>query len=1235
MIGDTKGYMKLNVKPSSTVIGDGSKEQLIAVGYTRSYIKTFIFHCIALLCIGLPYVLVYWHNVFGIRWQYVRCPIDESQVLVLEDVHGQTYIAKVHQEIVGDYFPDEYSLLSKDDSEKEEESETSKLFEEDSVPYLRFFVHQHVKYLWSKRYQRFQMLTGIEQGIQLCDFHTFEGQSVQVQEAKLQLHGFNTMSVDVKSYWRLLIDEVLNPFYLFEIFSCVVWTVDDYIYYAACIFVVSIVSVGIALYEIRRQSSTLKNMTAAHISSMVTVSRGGEVYENIYASRLVPGDVIVIPPTGFLVPCDAVLVAGTCIVNESVLTGESAPETKTPVPDLDEPYCTDIHKRHTLFCGTQILQTRYYGQDKVLAVVIRTGFTTAKGELVRSILYPKPIGFKFYVDSLKFVLLLFGVALCGITYCVYVYITKGATLWEIIIRACDMLTIVVPPAMPAAMTVGTVYAQSRLRRNGIFCISPPRINVCGKLKLMCFDKTGTLTEGGLEFCGVAPRSKEENVFADLVRDPALQLKQDDPVLVTLAACHTLTRIEGQLIGDPLELEMFKSTQWILEEPGADVTRYDVMTPLVVKPVTRDTFLGVHGFDFAETGFEIPYAVGIVRHFPFSSSLQRMSVVVRTLGSAHMELLCKGSPEMIRTLCLSTSVPDDFAKVLRSYTMRGFRVLALAHRILDRRLTWHQMHRMKRENMECNLKFLGLLVMHNTLKPETTPVIRQLRNANIRCVMVTGDNLLTAINVGRDCDMLPVGEKVILVTATAPKGTTRASITYSLAEMYERDVEESGVLSSSESDAMFTESWPDSVFQPMENISRMWRRQALVSDAERGLDSNHLTPRLHLALGGKTLDVIRKHFPHLLQRILVRATILARMTPDQKTKVVEEFQELGYAVGFCGDGANDCGALKAAHVGISLSDAEASVAAPFTAKAGNISCVPTIVREGRCALVTSFGVFKYMALYSLIQFISVLILYSLRTTLGDYMFLYHDLFITTTVAVLMGHTDPYPNLVVHRPRGSLLTSSNMLSLVMQIALTAAIQLGALLLLMLQPWYHPIHPDGDEVIIPCWEVTVIFSIGSFQYLILALAFSYGPPYRQPFYTNKLFLFALIVLTAFSLVLTLLPIGPLANFFQVMGINVNPFHWYSEDDGGIPIGSTRSDEDDNMYLFRSCLILLVILHTTVALFIENLVAEYESSQRPANHPRNSEPKNKYKKVEQELALEKDWPPLGQASTSEILSL
>ena len=75
------------------------------------------------------------------------------------------------------------------------------------------------------------------------------------------------------------------------------------------------------------------------------------------------------------------------------------------------------------------------------------------------------------------------------------------------------------------------------------------------------------------------------------------------------------------------------------------------------------------------------------------------------------------------------------------------------------------------------------------------------------------------------------------------------------------------------------------------------------------------------------------------------------------------------------------ASKAAHVGISLSEAEASVAAPFTSKIPNISCIPTLMKEGRCALVTSFGVFKYMALYSFIQFISVLILYTNKTNVN--------------------------------------------------------------------------------------------------------------------------------------------------------------------------------------------------------------------------------------------------------------
>jgi cation-transporting ATPase 13A3/4/5 len=74
---------------------------------------------------------------------------------------------------------------------------------------------------------------------------------------------------------------------------------------------------------------------------------------------------------------------------------------------------------------------------------------------------------------------------------------QGYSTWNIIDRCLNLITITVPPALPAAMTAGTVFAISRLKKMKIFCISPPRVNVAGRVNMMVFDKTGTLTEDGL------------------------------------------------------------------------------------------------------------------------------------------------------------------------------------------------------------------------------------------------------------------------------------------------------------------------------------------------------------------------------------------------------------------------------------------------------------------------------------------------------------------------------------------------------------------------------------------------------------------------------------------------------------------------------------------------------------------------------------------------------------------
>ncbi|GAB6018631.1 hypothetical protein CHUAL_000313 [Chamberlinius hualienensis] len=1103
-------------QPGCDYINAGEEDQMEISGFVlhRGYqIGTWILIVCTLFFLRLVF---YWKPAWMLVMTHARCSLSKATKVLLVDQYGLVFV-EVVRVITG-----KDNLESSSEADVEIKGSGGTILRDVSsnvtatttsnklvlpstegklidVEEIRYFENKKIKYVWTNDAE-FLKMNGLD-SVNLSYFYQQRGLSVSEQSRRRVAFGSNSIEVPVHSVLMLLFVEILTPFYVFQVFSVCLWYAERYGYYATCIIIMSTFSITATVLQTRKNEKAL--CSTIQSSDVVTVCREGEVYESISSDDLVPGDLIAIPSHGCMMQCDAVLISGNCIVNESMLTGESVPVTKTPIPKVgnqkgsrDMPYHSKEHSKHTLFCGTKVIQTRYYGSERVMAVVIRTGFGTAKGELVRSIMFPKPVDFKFHRDSMKFVGLLFGIAFLGFIYSVINMVMAGVDTGTIVMDALDLITIAVPPALPAAMTAGIAYAQSRLKKQGIYCISPRTINISGCIDCVCFDKTGTLTEDGLDLWGVV--SVSDSKYSDVIKD--ISTLPREQFLIGMATCHSLTIIDGNLTGDPLDLKMFEATGWTLEEPAVDETaKYDIIIPTVVKP--NNSVKNIPDVEIIRE--ETPFEVGILRQFTFSSSLQRMSVVTRVLGAKHFEVYTKGSPEAIVALSTPQSVPPDFSEVLMRYTRRGYRVLALAYKSL-KTMSYAKVQRISRDQVESNLIFLGLLIMENRLKPETTDIISILMNANIRTVMITGDNMLTALSVARDCGMIENNHKVILVNVVKAPEDSVPSVQFIYAEMPNAEVEE------------------------VEYASKDRTEVVIEQHGEK----------FHFALSGKSYQVIKEYFPELLPKIIVRGTVFARMSPDQKQQLIEHYQGIGYYVAMCGDGANDCGALKTAHAGISLSEAEASVASPFTSKTPNISCVPNLIREGRAAMTTSFGIFKYMACYSLTQFCSVIMLYYIQSNLTDFEFLYIDLFLITFFAAVFGRTEAYKHLVKEPPPSSLISITPLASIVLQMIIIVAFQVTAFIMVQYQPWFHP-YILGQSEQGGGYENYSVFAMSSFQYITLVICFSEGAPYRKSIPSNRLLIGSLILMTIVTIYLVVYPFEWLRHLMEFV---MPPYMAYS---------------------------------------------------------------------------------------------
>lgn len=108
----------------------------------------------------------------------------------------------------------------------------------------------------------------------------------------------------------------------------------------------------------------------------------------------------------------------------------------------------------------------------------------------------------------------------------------------------------------------------------------------------------------------------------------------------------------------------------------------------------------------------------------------------------------------RVACLLTvtTVPSDYEERLAYYTHQGYRVIGCATRHL-KKLSWVKAQKMARQDVESDLHFIGFIIFENKLKPTTAGVLKELSDSNIGSVMVTGDNILTAISVARECGLM--------------------------------------------------------------------------------------------------------------------------------------------------------------------------------------------------------------------------------------------------------------------------------------------------------------------------------------------------------------------------------------------------------------------------------------------------------------------------------------------------
>uniref|UniRef100_A0A383WJ86 Cation-transporting ATPase n=1 Tax=Tetradesmus obliquus TaxID=3088 RepID=A0A383WJ86_TETOB len=679
--------------------------------------------------------------------------------------------------------------------------------------------------------------------------------------------GLNKFEVPVPPFSELLKEQMLAPFFVFQVFCVGLWCLDEYWYYS--LFTLGMLVMFECTVVVQRQRNLRELRSLQTPKQRLQAYRGGK-WEEVPGEALLPGDVVSIcRPKGGpgaeekVVPADCLLLAGNCIVEEAVLTGESTPQWKLAVGgggvSPNEHLHIKSHRQHVLFGGTKVLQHTGDKAGRIrtpdggcLAVVLRTGFETSQGQLMRTILYSTERVTANSWETGLFICFLLVFAVSAAYYVLkHGLADPSRDRFKLILNCVMIVTSVIPPELPMELTIAVNASLVALASKAIFCTEPFRIPFAGKVEVCCFDKTGTLTTDHLLLEGLAGLPGKPP--RELVSEPAQMPAAAGEVL---AACQSLVLIDGEVIGDPLEKAALQASRW----------SYSSDVALSHDKKTRAT---------------------VVQRYHFSSGLRRMAATVLLEEEDAPQpvpvALMKGAPEVVRQFL--KQVPSDYDATYKHFAAQGARVIALARRRLSTDLDGPELRNLERDVVERDMEFTGFAIFQCPLKEESEPALAELASASHMLVMITGDAPLTAVHAASQVHIVT---RPVLVMQHKLEAVGDGPGAYHTPGSAEADAEFEWVSPDESSRIPFSRSWEELLL---------------------------LAGEYDLCLTGDALAHVEGC--KLGRRVIPLVQVFARVSPEQKELVLQTLRAGGWVTLMVGDGTNDVGGLKAAHVGVAL------------------------------------------------------------------------------------------------------------------------------------------------------------------------------------------------------------------------------------------------------------------------------------------------------------------------------